>query len=133
MGMRRTESGWVVTVLLIGSVLALCAVPGLFYRGFTATFSFWASEEAQSAANVATRERYYLAALLVALVASLVGSVVAWRARWTGLTVLMGLVLFVSVTVGLFAVADRTESPEPPPGPRPCQERSGGDTDCPGG
>lgn len=58
----------------------------------------------------------------------------AGRLRWTGVTFLLVAVLLGALTVPLAAAGWRElNPPQPVPTHYVCQERSGGDTRCPGG
>ncbi|GAA3384609.1 hypothetical protein [Cryptosporangium minutisporangium] len=127
MGRRRDERGWVATFLLVAAFLGLCAVPVLVYQGVWARVTFIGG---QSAETIAESHRLLRAALITALAASLVGLATGWWLRSTASVVVMSLVLFGSVVI---LVGATVEPSEPMPSPTHCQERSGGDNDCPGG
>ena len=85
--------------------------------------------ESATAAQEAEAARWLTLGAVVAVAAPCVALLLGGRRLWVAALVFGGLV------AGVFAsgVADLT--PDAPPEPRPyvCQERSGGDSDCPGG
>ena len=126
---RGAEPSWVATLLLIAAVLGLCAVPVLAYQGWWSQLSFGAARPPE---DLAQSRLLLRAALITAVAASLVGIAAGWWLRSTGCVVVMSLVLAGSMVFVLAPLVEQSE-PAAPTGPLPCQERSGGDNDCPGG
>ncbi|WP_139220408.1 hypothetical protein [Trujillonella endophytica] len=126
-----------LAALLLGLLwVAWVLVPvGLLLAGLGETLTFFG--EAPTAAEKArARERYAWAAV-VALVLPAIGLVVSLRARRRVHAIAFGCALTVAGVVALGVTlaagyADPDEAPQPERGVV-CQERSGGDSDCPGG
>jgi uncharacterized membrane protein len=125
---RRTERGWVATLLFTAASLGLlCAVPVLLFQGLWSKVTFFGTSPPPE--SVTQSQRLLWAALITALGASLIGVITGWWLKLTKAVVVMSVVLFASVLV---LVATTVKPAEPPSSPRHCQERSGGGNDCPG-
>ena len=85
--------------------------------------------ESATAAEEAEAARWLTLGAVVAVAAPLVALTLGGRRAWVAALVVGGLV------AGVFAAGVADLTPDPPPAPQPyvCQERSGGDNDCPGG
>ncbi|MBP2478639.1 hypothetical protein JOF53_007511 [Crossiella equi] len=114
--------------------LWLVVAPVLLFHSAMLLFRLPFSSE-PTPGEVAESAAYWWAAAGIAGLASLATAVLAWRWGRRVLTVLATLVCLVTAGFALYGAGVRFTEPEPerwPPG-RHCQERSGGDTTCPGG
>ena len=85
--------------------------------------------ERATAAEEAEAAHWLTLGAVVAVAVPLVALLLGGRRAWVAALVVGGLV------AGVFAAGVAELTPDPPPAPQPyvCQERSGGETDCPGG
>jgi hypothetical protein len=114
--------------------------PVLLLVAFLVGLEEWANDGDGTLTSIAL-----LVVVLVALLTPVAGMLLAVRARRTGFALVFAAALAISVgagaTTGVLSEdaarqlvrSVRPAEPPPPAGTGGCQERSGGDTDCPGG
>lgn len=119
-------------------VLAMLA---LMWWWFGIGMEAWADHHSNSGARQEELGRKGATAALAVGATAVAGPVLvatvafAGRLRWTGTAFLALAILLAALAAPISVGAYRTLNPPPPPPPAPttCQERSGGDTRCPGG
>jgi hypothetical protein len=120
-GDLRATSRHVLGLLWVGlPVWCLVQVFGLLFYLFG---------ERPTAAEEAEAARWLVGAIAAAVLIPIAALLLGGRRRWTA-------ALVAGCLFGGFAGAAVADlAPDAPPAPRPyvCQERSGGDSDCPGG
>ncbi|RSD23593.1 hypothetical protein [Amycolatopsis eburnea] len=125
--MGEIRTAWVSVVLALCAVGLLLVVPFLVLLGFLASIPVFGETS-----GAATGYLTWAAVLGAGL--PLVGVVVSATTRRRGWTWFFAICLTLAAAVAVLSWADDLRhAPPPPPGPRHCVERSGGDTDCPGG
>lgn len=125
--MGELRTAWSSIVLALCAVGLLLVVPYLFLQGFVASFPVFGPSGHAG-------DGYLTWSVWLGAGLTLVGVVVAAVARRRGWAWFFGICLVPAVVVaGMVRVHQVRDAPPPPPEPRHCVERSGGDNECPSG
>ncbi|WP_173062954.1 DUF6234 family protein [Phytohabitans houttuyneae] len=140
MTVRRVAPPSPPTAVVLLTVAWLLLLLGLGYAWFGTGMESWADHHSNSGARqdeIAKKANQLLLGLaLTGVGGPVLIAVVAFagRLRWTGVVFTVLAIVFCGLSVPLAGATWRElNPPQPVPTTYVCQERSGGDTRCPGG